>query len=86
MIDGHSAGGTYRSRCHFNGCETRFIGATREDYIEHIREKHSEFRAEIYETLVVGVCDECGIAYKTDSGECPGCADANGTIEGEIAR
>lgn len=43
---------TYRDECHL-GCETRFIGISREEYVEHLRDDHGEFKADLWETLVV---------------------------------
>lgn len=44
---------TYRDECHFDGCQTRFIGIVREDYVEHIRESHGRLKASIWDKLVV---------------------------------
>lgn len=44
---------TYRSVCHFDGCETRFVGVDRDGYVDHIREAHGSFKARIYDELVV---------------------------------
>lgn len=44
---------SYREECHFDGCETRFIGITKTDYVEHIREEHGERKANIWDTLVI---------------------------------
>lgn len=43
----------YRNGCHFDDCEARFIGITRADYVNHLREAHGEFYAELWEHLVV---------------------------------
>lgn len=43
----------YRDECHFEDCETRFLGISREEYVEHIREAHCERKANLYDTLVV---------------------------------
>lgn len=44
---------TYRSECHFDGCDTQFVGIDRDDYVEHIREEHGSFRARIWDELVI---------------------------------
>lgn len=44
--------GTYRAKCHMNGCATRFIGVSREEYVEHLREEHGEGIGDLYDTLV----------------------------------
>ena len=44
---------TYKSECHFDGCDTKFIGIDRLDFIKHIRECHGESKAKLWDTFVV---------------------------------
>lgn len=46
-------GETYRGDCHTDGCGTRFIGVSREEYVGHLREKHGQLAADIWDRLVI---------------------------------
>lgn len=64
---------TYRESCHIEDCETRFIGITVEEYVEHLKNKHGRTKAKIIDRLVVGFCKEHGEYELTDYGRCPEC-------------
>ena len=63
---------SYRGECHFDGCERRFIGINREEYIEHIREEHGDFKAKMYDELVVTECPVCSSVLTQDA-SCGSC-------------
>lgn len=44
---------TYRDKCHIDGCDTRFIGLSREKYEVHLREEHSILISAIWNKLVI---------------------------------
>jgi len=75
---------TYRDRCQMNDCDVRFIGVTRSEYIEHLREAHGSLVAKIHDQMVVQTCEPCGVTYISESGYCPACHEADGSIEGEL--
>ena len=56
---------TYKSECHFDGCDTKFIGISRRDFIEHIREHHGESKAKLWDAFVI---DESEITAISDTG------------------
>lgn len=44
---------TYRERCHFEDCGARFLGISRSEYVDHLREAHGESIADLWDRLVV---------------------------------
>lgn len=44
---------TYRGECHVGNCDVRFLGVSRGEYIDHLREAHGELTANIWDTLVI---------------------------------
>jgi len=49
----HEDSNTYRGECHVDGCDTRFIGVSRSEYIDHLRDKHRELTGDIWDRLVI---------------------------------
>ena len=66
---------TYARECHFDDCDTVFVGITRNEYVDHIREEHGEGKAKIYE-LVVVECPECAEHHKDERRTCDDCLTA----------
>lgn len=71
----------YKDECHYDDCDTKFIGADRDDYVKHIRQEHGDTDAEIYDKLIVSQCSQCGTLHQDEYGICPECGGDSHTPE-----
>lgn len=54
--------GTYRAVCGVDGCDTRFIAVSKDEYAEHLREEHSVLKARIMDEMVIDEPSELNCA------------------------
>jgi DNA-binding NarL/FixJ family response regulator len=59
--------GTYRAGCPVDGCDTRFIAISKNEYVEHLHEEHSVLKASIVDEMVVDDSPDCADAKLPES-------------------